>query len=435
MFQLRIKKLVYHIFDVSSITGFEEEFVLSEWQFIQYILPCFVTQLGQLATNLKTKPNELQAFTHFVHNLIQSFELHLKKTKLIKGDYETLKKYVEMELPDWFCKNQVNSVTGQLQEVERELGMLVYGTHKKMKKAGSADFPLGQICFRLLNDTLKNNSMNQGRPIIFKCWTEIILQYIPRMKESICKVALVTTNPFPTNNLLQALGVLEELKNIAVTFNSNPVDELSLACLEKADHKMKLMMGKQPSAMRGKVEKKLFLEMQTLTVQQLLGVALFGIVNSWKKYDKEMLEIFDPTKTARSAIINSAIDKFVAKDWRGLWSLMTPLLSDKDGNDLSLVTIDFAKKSASCYVRVLEVIKTKDSNKKYFTSLFPLIPIKFCRCCVKFEVKLTKCKICVDNYDFPDVHWFCSDECEEKVLAEGHLEEHDHHLMVKCGLA
>jgi hypothetical protein len=427
---------VYHIFDVSSVKGFEEEFVLSEWQFIQYILPCFVTQLGQLATNSKTKPNELHAFTRFVHNLIHSFELNLKKTNLIRGNYETLKNVMDTDLPKWMCNNQVNNVTGQLQEVETELGMLVHGTHKKMKKAGSADFPMGQICFRQLSDTLKNTVLNQARPIIFKCWIEIVLHYIPRLKESIYKVLLVPTNPFPTNNLLQALAVLEELKNIAVTFNPNPVDELCLACLDKVDQKLKLMMGKQPSAMRSKLEKKLFLEMQNLTVQQLLGIALFGIVDSWEKCSKNMLELFNPAKTYQTAIINSAVEKFAAKDWRGLRSVLAPLLQDKDGNDLSLVTMDFAKKSASaCYTRVHEAIKFKDSKKKHFISLLPVIPIKFCRCCVKFEVKLTKCKICVDNYDFLDVHWFCSDKCEEKVLAEGHLEEHDQHLMLKCGLA
>jgi hypothetical protein len=432
---MRIKKLVYYIFDVSSSKGFEEEFVLPEWQFIQYILPCFVTHIGHLATNSKTKPNELHIYTRFVHNLIQSFELKLKKTKLAQGSYEDLKQYIDLDLPEWVCKNQANNVIGQLQAVETELGIVVHGTHKKIKKAGSANFPLGKICFRLLSDTLKNKVLNQTRPLILKCWTEIVLNYIPRLKGAILKEVMAPTNPFPTNNLFQAVAVLEELKNTVLTYNVNPLDELTLACLEKADQKLKIAMGKQPVPLRGKFEKKINLEMQMLTVQQLLGVALFGIVNDWKNRNKGMLKIFDPTKIVHSAIINPAIKNFVRKDWQGLLSVLAPLLGDKDGNDLSLVTMEFAKKSASsCYIRVLEAIKMKDSKKKQFISLYPIIPIIFCRCCVKFEVKLKKCKICVDNNDFPDVHYFCSEKCEEKVLAERHLEEHDHNLMVKCGL-
>jgi hypothetical protein len=182
--------------------------------------------------------------------------------------------------------------------------------------------------------------------------------------------------------------------------------------------------------------KNIYLEMQKLTVQQLLGIAFFGIVDSWENCDKGKLDVFDWTKTFRSAIINSAVQKFVAKDWRGLRFLLKPLLSDKDGNDLSSVTMLFALTSGSgCYRHVLEAFTVKESSKKHLISLFPVIPIKFCRCCVKVDVKLIKCRICVDNFDFPDVHWFCSDKCNEKALADGHLKEHDLHLVIKCGLA
>jgi RNase P subunit RPR2 len=427
---------VYHIFNVSSTKGLKEHFILPEWQFIQYILPCFVTQIGHLATNSKIKPSELHNFTRFVHNLIQSFEVNLKKTHIIEGNLKSnLKMTEKVVVPDWFSNNQATNVSWQLQEVERELGMMVHGTHKKIKKAGSADFPLGQICFLQLAETLRNGVLNRSRPLMFKWWSETILHYVPKLRGAIFKEVMISTNPFPTNNLLQALAVLEELKNISVTLNFNPVDELILECLDMADQKLKIMMELQPGPLRRKIERKRFVEIQRLTVQQLLGVALFGIVVSWQTKDSNLLEIFDPTKIFRSAIINSAIEKLVASDWRGLRCLLTPLLSDSDGIDLSLVTMDFAKKSASaCYLRVHEAIKMKDSKKKYFLSLSPVIPIKFCRYCEKFEVELKKCRICVDNPDFPDIHWFCSDDCEDKVLVKMHLEEHDHDLMVKLGL-
>ena len=259
-------------------------------------------------TDSKTKPNELRIYTRFVHHIIQSFELNLKKTHIVTSIGATIKLYNDVELPEWVSNNQVNNVIEQLQAVESELGMMVHGTHEKIKRAGSADFPLGQICFRLLSDALKNSILNLARPNILKSWSENILQYTPRLKEAMFKVALGSTNPFPTNSLLQVLAVLEELKNFVVTYKLLPVDELSLACLTKADQKVKLMMGRQPSAIRGNLGKNVYLEMQKLTVQQLLGIALFGIVVSWENCDSSKFEVFDWTKSFRSAIINAAVD-------------------------------------------------------------------------------------------------------------------------------
>lgn len=273
---------MYHIFDLSSTKGSKESFILPEWQFIQYILPCFVVQIGQLATNSKTKPNELLAYTRFVHNIIQSFELNLT-TKHIKGTPGSFLKSVSKNIPSMVAINFALNLPDQLLKVESELAMLVYGTHKRMKKADAANVLLGQICFRLLKETLRISTFERGQETIFRCWGEIMLQCVPRMKAAISKVELLQTNPFPTNNLFQALVILQELNQIVDVCNSKPMDELIHASLDLANQKLKLMMGKEPRTSRGKLEKKLFLEMQKLTVQQLLGVASLSIVLSWNK--------------------------------------------------------------------------------------------------------------------------------------------------------
>jgi hypothetical protein len=182
--QLRIKKLVYHIFDESSSKGLEECFIFTEWQFIQYILPCFVTLIGQHATKSKTKPNELLAYTRFVHNLIQSFELNLA-TKQVKGDPSSLVSKIKKDLPDWVCTNISIALMRQLQEVESELGMLIFGSHKRLKRADPSDVLLGQSFFLLLKESLKTlltsfsthlNNLDptySNNPTIFRCWDEI----------------------------------------------------------------------------------------------------------------------------------------------------------------------------------------------------------------------------------------------------------------------
>lgn len=412
----------------------EESFILPDWQFIQYILPCFVNLIGQLATNSKTNPNELLAFTRFVHNLIQSYESNLT-TKHIKGTPGKLMRCAPEDIPDWACMNISKYLPEQLQELERELEMLVYGTHKRMRKADTDNMLLGQICFRMLKETLRISTFERCQPVIFRRWGEAMLQCVPRMKAAISLEALQQTNSFLTNNLLQALTTLQELAHIVAICNVKPMDELIHASLDLANQKLKLMMGKQQRSSRGNLEKKIFLEIQKLTVGQLLGLATFTIVLGWSKKNLSISEFLVATKMTRSTIVDDAVKKYEAQDWHGLRSLLTPLLSDNDGNDLSLVTFDFIKKSAStCYARAINTIKTKDANRKHFLSLLPVLPVKYCRCCESFTAQLSMCKVCVDNPDFPDVHWFCCAMCEGKVLGDGHLEEHDHFLMQKLGL-
>jgi hypothetical protein len=262
---------------------------------------------------------------------------------------------------------------------------------------------------------------------------KFLLQSIPRMKEAITKEQLLPTNPFPINNLIRALSFVEELSKIASFCTLNLNNKVMNGSLDLANHKLKKLLGKSPSRLTVNLEKKLYLELQKLSVQQLLGLALFNMCCLDSSHP--MLYILEATKMFRSAMVNVAVEKFDAKDWRGLRSLLMPLLSDEKGNDLSTVTLEFAKKSAStCYKQVLNMLKTKNSEREKFLSLLPVIPIKLCRCCGKCEGKLSMCEVCVDNRDFPDIHWFCSQECEEKVLADGHLFEHGRFLEEKLGL-
>jgi hypothetical protein len=431
---------VYHIFNMSSTKGLEESFIFSEWQFIQYILPCFVTLIGQHATNSKTKPTELLAYTRFVHNLIQSFEQNLTIMKQVKGDPSPLVCKVKKDLPDWVCMRISIALTRQLEEVESELGVLIFGSHKRQKRADPSDVLLGQSFFLLLKESLRTllttylTHINSPRsPMVFRCWDEILLQSIPRMKKAIMKEQILPTNPFPANNLIYAISLVQELATIVSFCTHHVNDKVINGCLELANHKLKKLLGKSPAPLTENLEKKLFLELQKLSVQQLLGLALFDIC-----YSNNSNRLFfapEATKMFRSAMVNVAVEKYDAKDWRGLRSLLMPLLSDEKGNDLSTVTMEFAKKSAStCYKQVLDMFKTKNSEREKFLSLLPVIPIKLCRCCGKCEGKLSMCEVCVDNQDFPDIHWFCSQECEEKVLADGHLFEHGRFLEEKLGL-
>jgi len=427
---------VFKIFEVSSTEGLKDCYIFPEWHFIQYILPCFVTLIGQHATNPKTKPNELHAYTRFVHNLIKSFEF-CPTIKYVEGDPGTLMETRTSGLPDTLWVNLAKNLTVQLQEVESELRMQVYGTHNRMKRADPEEIMLGQVFFRLIKGTLRTGSLERGESTIFSCWGETLLLCVPRMTEALTKELMSPTNPFPVNNLLCAHSILKYLLNYA-DICGEPIElDYVHEILDLADQKMKTMVGKQQKTLRGNMRMKHYQMIQKASVQQLLGSAMFLLVFRW---NGDMTLFLCDTFSYRLELFDDAVNHYAYQEWSKLRSLLAPLLSDEDGNDLSVMTLDFAKK---CMLFVHDLViglkenKNKNGSKLKFCSILPVVPIKLCRGCGQFEeceIKLSMCRVCVDNRDYSDIHWFCSKECEEKVLAEGHLEEHAHFLMLKLGL-
>jgi hypothetical protein len=427
---------VYYIFEESSTQGLEDCYIFPEWHFIQYILPCFVTLIGQHATNPKTKASELHAYTRFVHNLIKSFEF-CPTIKYVEGEPGTIMETRTSDLPDMLWVNLAKNLKKQLQEVESELAFQMYGTHNRMKRADMEEIMLGQVFFRLIKGTLRTSSLERGESTIFRCWGETLLLCVPRMTEALTKELMLPTNPFPVNNLLCAHSILKYLSNFADICGKTIELDYIHEILDLADQKMKTMMGKQPNALRSNMRKKHYLMMQKASVQQLLGSAMFLLVFKW---NENMTSFLMDIYSYRLELFDDAVNHYAYQEWSKLRSLLAPLLSDKDGNDLSVMTLDFAKK---CMLFVFDLVtglkesKTKNDSKPKFSRILPVVPIKLCRGCGQFEeceIKLSMCRVCVDNRDYSDIHWFCGKECEENVLAEGHLEEHDHFLMLKLGL-
>jgi hypothetical protein len=199
------------------------------------------------------------------------------------------------------------------------------------------------------------------------------------------------------------------------------------------------MLGKQQNNSRGNWDIKQYQGMQKLTVQQLLGSVLICLFMKW---DENVMPFLQATNTFRSALCYDTALNYTLQGWGELRSALTPLLSDKDGTDLSLMTLDFAKKNIFFVYELITKFEIPKENQggsveRQFSDALPIITIKLCRSCRKCEgseIKLSMCRVCVDNRDYSDIHWFCSSVCEEKALAGGHLEEHDHFLMLKLGL-
>ncbi|XP_059491010.1 uncharacterized protein LOC132205761 [Neocloeon triangulifer] len=61
-----------------------------------------------------------------------------------------------------------------------------------------------------------------------------------------------------------------------------------------------------------------------------------------------------------------------------------------------------------------------------------LLPLKHCRFCGSVEENLVMCSFCDDDEEYPDVNWFCREECEDLAMKKcQHNEEHDKFIIEK----
>jgi len=421
------------MFEESLSAGTKESFSFPEWQFIQYLLPSFVTLIGDLAKNTKVKESELSVYIQFVHHFIHGFELNLQKQPL------------SPQSPDQptsinpLLANRTKILLWQMDKLEKEIGMLVYGTFKKMDKIGSVDFALKQNCFSMIRDILSKEMVIDTLQLLLPPWFDTLQNFFSRMLLSIKEVNITLTTLDSTKKLLEASFVLGELLKVTCNLTSiDPYPREPFLLEANADARIKTMMGKQTEMMKcqHKVDKKFVAEMQKLSVHQILGLLLHGCVRILKMRTKhETRAKFLRTETFNSELINSALALIADSKhpWHKLKLLLAPFLRDKDSEDLSMVTIEFARKFPICYDVALSSIKLISVKKGSRFEGWAL-PIKYCGSCKTFEGKLKKCSFCSDCKDFQDTRWFCNDACEEKGFDDGHREEHSVQLLKNLGL-
>jgi len=62
-------------------------------------------------------------------------------------------------------------------------------------------------------------------------------------------------------------------------------------------------------------------------------------------------------------------------------------------------------------------------------------PVMHCRWCGLVEAEtFRKCPVCAETPDYPDINYFCSEECEKEALDKQHLEEHATFLVERVAI-
>lgn len=237
-----------------------------------------------------------------------------------------------------------------------------------------------------------------------------------------------------SGRLRVAMKLIKELYYVGLTCSDQPYDDSVTYLKDWADWELSKTPDTQTDSFKSevKVDKQLAIEVQTLSMHQILGLLLFNVVVVLQNCDPAAVRNLFPPRPFQSDLLNSALEVCETKKWFSLKELVFTLLGDNKGNVLSFVTLEFARKSASsCYKPVLEMFKLNNRKMKIFRHV---LPIKSCRSCRKLDCDLKMCSVCVENDDFPDIHWFCSQECEKKILDGGHLEEHAQDLIKRIQL-
>jgi hypothetical protein len=436
-FQLRLKKLVFSIFEqsIESWKSSKVSVAFPEWQNIQYLLPCFVTLIGEIAGYPENYDTDLKIYTDFVHRLVQSFELHLVKEhfSLKKDKVQPAMNEEESAYLRWFAKNKSSNMPALMDYTLEELGLLVF-SDKDEDVAKPLDSTIEKYCFIVLKGTFGLESEFHNVTPLKATWTANFQCFLSRMRTAIrkSKVYCQLRSPY-AKSLQRAVVLITELFYVGLTCSDKPYDNFVLYLKERADWQLRKMT--DPEAYdcgEVKVKKELAAEVQKLSVEQILGLLLFNVVVVLQNCDPAAMRNLFPPRPFHSAVFNSALEACASKKWSDLRFLISPLMCDKRGENPSFVTVDFARNSASsCYKRVLDMVDQRSDELKIFS---PVVPVKLCKNCSKSGSDMKMCSLCEKIADFPDTYWFCSWECEKTCLDGGHLGEHNRHMLEKCDL-
>jgi len=366
--------------------------VYPECQTTQYILPCFVASYLELHKDPSVDQDKKKEFLLFVHNLVES--------------YETQE----------FCQEVV------FRKSQTPLN----------SDASSPRFMIMKICLTKENVAWTLNNILAGSKVYdvlyktpsvmsFKC-TYDLLDFLPTWLQQISMIfSRMITNcvkNFSTADC-RALGAIVQFMIFLFDCEASSIVDLSENCRQLLLPFRKLQKPFKTA----------------LSVFPLFGITAFHFFNSLKR--DEFREKMRSTQGPGFPLdeIDSAMWALYSGD---LWTVKQKLSSMahlRGQHDPTLVTLEFARSNVF-YEEVLKSGLTEEEKVKMSRpGEITFFPVVHCRWCGLLEAEiLKKCQVCVDNPDFPDVHYFCSLKCETEALDQQHTEEHATFLMIRCGI-
>lgn len=394
-------------FEKTQIPGAQSFFHYPECLTAQFLLPCFVASFLDFCNEKTASQVEKDQYMGFVHELILSYERY---------------PFQQEALPVLTAGNFVN-VLPFINEKLQEKTTSLYNCFIHLFENNHV---LSNFQFKCVEYLKKDNFQHSHGPrsmdlniITNEChWYSYLYFFYCRIDNCLQKLNWVTVKQDEEFQFYLFTGM-----NMSPSKKGSLLDQLQTlinATVQKpSSEKISVDLSKIPKKIRIAAEK--------LTPKQLLSLSVFMYFKNYKFKNQEFhRKIFPLEKSGEiyEALISN-------KKWK-LKLLMASARNDVE--DFSLASYQCAKNNI-CYEPVMEILSSK--GKVYFRSPgeITFCPIKHCRWCGLADVETFRvCPECRGYPEYPDLNFFCCEDCENKCLEKQHMEEHAQYLMMLIGL-
>ncbi|CAB3360695.1 Hypothetical predicted protein [Cloeon dipterum] len=450
-FEGRIKKLVlnriiFHRDKKEKKLKENKEFDINpgitDWQFAQYLLPCFVASMLELFTQTQSIDdpviiNSKKFYIEVVHKLIAAYECRKQLEHELEENYlalflkkrfacpNLLKAFIESTIRDDFYLAQNPLEETFEKHFKNDLQRLL--TFNEVLDNSSKYSPSAEISSQTnryydlvtFDFFLKlQNALGVNHAILkhlYKMDRNVTIDGMNHLIKVLCDVG------FHPKNIVD---------DVPPDLDTSSIQLLSLVkyCLRNKDAKDDLTRVhrlKKPDKSLEALMKDAREECRNLTQRQRQSLAFYLAMKIIPRENFSMLL----NKKLTQSYLDHVLDDYVKGEKMFLLKFFLNRLNSMPLQEESRVSHSFAKETAPVlyYVALNEVGRRSKKIKLQCPGEAWFFPIDHCRNCglVNIDVSIYPCSRCSINIYTPDNHFFCSEECQKSAMDAFHSKEHD----------
>lgn len=412
-------KMIEKQFENTQISETKYFYLYPECLTAQFLLPCFVASFLDLCKEKNVPQAEKDQYMRFVHELILSYERH---------------PFNQLAVPGCAASNFIADLSMlNLKVLEKATAL-----YRCFNRYFGNNYTLSNFHFKCVEYLKKDNFQLPHDPRlryheidetfrIQEChWYSYLNYFHCRVSKCLLKLNWMTVEPdveFHSHLFIIGPLVLFPFKKGTLHYHLQALINFRAKkfnfSLEEGDINFTVDITNIPTQIRMAADK--------LSMKQLLTLSIYlSLKNLDVKKDPFIHQVFPLDKSSQifGAIMSNQ-----------KWQLKLLMVSARNEvEDFSLATYQFAKNNI-CYELALEMLTSIGQVKMKYPGEITFCPIKHCRWCGQADVKTFRvCPECKDYPEYPDLNFFCSEECEKQCLAKQHIEEHAQYLIMLIGL-
>jgi hypothetical protein len=392
------------------------------WQFIYRLLPCFVASYVDLCRDKKVTADSKEFYGQFVSNLIDSYK---DKPEISRG-------VIESDASISYLQWKFDSVASELQ-------MRLY----RDTKPPTVIRQMKEKCFDVLTNFLGRVDQNACGSL-YQQWKILLYDFSERMQSSLLQLMKLPLG-FSRNEeyalstlcrmLASSLFEKQDFKDTLEFSDSHLLLSSLFVPYAKAEKLKIFKLQSNVSKFKSywsAVQSAVDTESKKLGVQQRLGLVLYFCISS-----KNFATFVSRNSLPKKAILHDSLELLYLQTMSGNLPVAAEKIPVFMSRDLSQVSLQFAKETApTCYTPVLDRV-VNDKVKMSSSEQNTFCPLPHCRWCGLVQISLSEmrvCQFCTYTPKYPDLHLFCSSQCEELAMKHKHGERHAEFLEYGLGL-